>query len=156
MKHQRQTPEILNRGSLLTYQDNGRERCLGYLMEFPGHGIYEPTFGKLEVTSEEARTHNALLSQGEIAGLEHNCAVGMGGTFYTRKADGRTIVVTWVGDEVSQDVQIKNNVLTFHRKAMTFQGRLRKDRDCFAFKRVETPGTPQRSNALAAGLGKEP
>ena len=81
----RKPPGILNRGSLLTYQDEGRERCLGYLFEFPGHGIFEPTFGKLEVTSEEAKTHNQLLSQGEIEGLDKHCGVGMGGMFYTQE-----------------------------------------------------------------------
>ena len=84
----------------MTHHDNGRERCFGYLFEFAGHGIFEPTFGKLEVTSEEAKTHNRLLSQGEIDGLDHHCAVGMGGMFYTRKTEGRTVVVTWLGDEV--------------------------------------------------------
>ena len=69
----------------MTYQDNGRERCFGYLFEFPGHGVFEPTFGKLEVTSEEAKTHNRLLSQGEIEGLDNRCAIGMGGMFYTRR-----------------------------------------------------------------------
>ncbi len=131
--------EILNRGSLLTYQDNGTERCFGYLFEFPGHGIYEPTFGKLDVTSEEAKTHNALLSQAEINGLDNNCAVGMGGMFYTRNTGSRKIVVTWLGDEVSQDVRIKGSVLTFQRKGMTFRGRLRSNADCFAFRRIPPP-----------------
>ena len=137
--HKRQTPEILNRGSLLTYQDNGEERCFGYLFEFPGHGIYEPTFGKLDVTSEESKTHNTLLSQAEISGLDQNCAVGMGGMFYTRNTGGRKIVVTWLGDEVSQDVRIKGSVLTFQRKGMTFRGRLRSNEDCFAFRRIPPP-----------------
>ena len=135
--HKRQTPEILNRGSLLTYQDNGEERCFGYLFEFPGHGIYEPTFGKLDVSSEEARTHNQLLSQAEIKGLDEHCAVGLGGTFYTRKTDRQTLVVTWLGDEVSRDVQIRGQVLTFRRQAMTFRGRLRRNEDAFGFKRIQ-------------------
>ena len=131
------TPTILNRGSLLTYQDNGHDRCFGYLFEFPGHGIYEPTFGKLEVTSEEARTHNQLLSQAEIKGLDDSCAVGLGGTFYTKKVDGRTWVITWLGAEVSRDVRLRGDVLTFKRNDMTFRGRLRKDENCFGFKRIE-------------------
>ena len=133
----RKTPEILNRGSLLTYHDNGSERCLGYLFEFSGHGIFEPMFGKLEVTSEEARTHNEFLSQGEIEGLDKNCAVGMSGTFYAKKVDGYTLVTTWMGQEVSRDVRLRGDVLTFRRKAMTFRGRLRKDQDCFCFKRIQ-------------------
>jgi len=62
MKRKRKIPEILNRGSLMTYQENGTVRCLGYLMEFAGRGIYEPSFGKLEVASAEAKAHNQLLS----------------------------------------------------------------------------------------------
>jgi hypothetical protein len=146
----RQVPEILNRGSLLTYRDNGTERCFGYLFEFPGHGTYEPTFGKLDVTSEEAGTHNALLSQAEISGLDNNCAVGMGGMFYTRNTGSRKIVVTWLGDEVSQDVRIKGSVLTFQRKGMTFRGRLRKAEDCFTFRRIPLP---RRRRITPAGAG---
>ena len=55
------TLRILHRGSLMTYPDNGRERCFGYLFSFLGHGIFEPTFGKLEVSLADATTHNQLL-----------------------------------------------------------------------------------------------
>ena len=137
MKTPRKPPEILHRGSLMTYRDHGRERCLGYLFEFPGHGIFEPNFGKLEVTAEEAKTHNRWLSQGEIAGLDQHCAVGMGGTFYTRRAQSRTIVVTWLGEEVSREVRVKGSVLTFRRKGMTFRGRLRREQDAFGFRRIQ-------------------
>ena len=130
-------PEILHRGSLMTYQDNGQERCLGYLFDFPGRGVYEPTFGKLDVTSEEAKTHNQLLSRAEIEGLDQNCAVGLGGMFYTRKADGHTVVATWLGEEVSREVRVNGNVLTFTRKGMTFRGRLRQNEDCFCFRRIQ-------------------
>lgn len=131
------TPTILNRGSLLDYQDNGHERCFGYLFECPEHGIYEPAFGKLDVTSEESRTHNQLLSQADIEGLDNNCAVGMGGMFYTKNVDSRTLVVTWVGAEVSRDVRLRGEVLTFKRRELTFPGRLLKNQDCFRFKRIQ-------------------
>lgn len=133
----RSPPAIRNRGSLLTYQDNDRERCFGYLFEFAGHGIYEPTFGRLDVSSEEARTHNVLLSQAEIKGLDEHCAVGMGGLFYTRQRQGQRVVVTWLGEEVSREVCICGQVLTFQRKAMTFRGRLRQHEDAFGFKRIQ-------------------
>ena len=133
----RQPPEVLNRGSLLTCQEHGRERCLGYLFEFPGRGIYEPTFGKLDVTPEEAKTHNWLLSQGEIDGLDNHCAVGVGGMFYTRQAGSQTVIVTWLGQEVSREVRVKGCVLTFRRKGMTFRGRLRREQDAFGFRRIQ-------------------
>jgi len=132
----RKTPVIQHRGSLMTYQDHGRDRCFGYLLGFPGHGIFEPTFGKLEVSSQEAKAHNELLSQGEIAGLDHNCAVGMGGMFYTKRENGHATITTWLGEEVSRDVEVNGNVVTFNRKGMTFRGRLRPDEDCFHFKRI--------------------
>ena len=142
MKTPKRPPEILHRGSLMTWQDNGQERCLGYLFEFPGHGIFEPNFGKLEVTSGEAARHNRLLSQGEIQGLDNHCAVGMGGLFYTRKVDGQTCVVTWLGEEVSRNVQVHGNVITFQRKGMGFRGRLRQHEDAFAFRRIPLPAQP--------------
>jgi len=136
MKPTNKPPEILHRGSLLTHQDNGIERCLGYLFDFPGRGVFEPTFGKLDVSPEEAKTHNQLLSQAEIDGLDENCVVGLGGRFYTKKAAGRIIVATWLGQEVSREVQIKSTVITFTRKGMTLRGRLRREEDCFYFKRI--------------------
>ncbi len=135
-RRKQEPPEILNRGSLLTYRDNGQERCLGYLFEFAGRGIFEPTFGKLEVSAEEAKTHNRLLSQGEIAGLDQHCRLGMGGVFYSRQVQSQTIVVTWLGEEVSREVRVKGSVLTFRRKGMTFRGRLRRDQDAFGFRRI--------------------
>lgn len=131
------TPVIGNRGSLLTYQQAGREHCFGYLFEFPGRGIYDPTFGRLEVTPEEARIHNQLLSQAEIKGLDENCARGLGGRFYTKQQDGHPVVVTWLGEEVSREVCLRGSVLTFRRRGMTFRGRLRRHEDVFVFKRIE-------------------
>src|SRR4051794_15297760 len=93
----RTIPEILNRGSLMTYQDNVAERCFGYMFDFPGQGVFEPTFGKLDVSAENATIHNQCLSQGEIEGLDKNCTVGLGGMFYIRKDNCHTIVATWLG-----------------------------------------------------------
>lgn len=136
MKTRKKPPEILNHGSLMTFQDKGKERCFGYMFHFAGHGVFEPNFGKLDITPVDAKTHNELLSQAEIEGLDQNCAVGLGGMFYTRKDAGQTLVTTWFGQEVSREVEVNGNLLTFIRKGMTFRGRLRKDEDCFSFKRI--------------------
>ena len=130
------TPKILHQGSLMTHRDNRRERCFGYMFEFSGHGVFELTFGRLDVSSEDAKTHNQLLSQGEIAGLDQNCAVGMGGMFYAKKENGQTIVATWLGEVISRDVRVQGNIMTFQRKGMTFRGRLCNNQDCFGFKRI--------------------
>src|SRR4029079_6595596 len=132
----RTLPEILNRGSLMTYQDNGAERCFGYMFEFPGPGVFEPSVRTLDVSPEEAKTHNQFLSQGEIEGLDKNCTVGLGGMFYTRKDNGTTSVAAWWVQEVSREVQVRGRVLTFMRKGMTFRGRLHREEDCFSFKRI--------------------
>jgi hypothetical protein len=120
----------------MTYQDNGAERCFGYLMHFTGHGVYEPNFGRMEVTPEQAQNHNRLLSETEIKGVDENCVVGLGGMFYTKGENGHTIVTTWLGDSVSREVHINGQILTFIRKAMAFRARLRRDQDCFFFKRI--------------------
>ncbi len=81
---------LLHKGSLITFQPQGgdKEQCLGYLMHFQGHGVYEPTFGKVDVTPSEADAHNAALSGAEIQGLDANCRIGMGGTFYMGATGG--------------------------------------------------------------------
>ena len=77
-----------------------------------------------------------ILSQAEIDGLDRNCAVGMGGVFYTKTFASKRLVVTWLGDEVSREVEVKGNTLTFRRKGMVFRGRLHREADCFSFKRI--------------------
>jgi len=137
MKRKREIPEILNRGSLMTYHENGTVRCLGYLMEFSGRGIFEPTFGKLEVSSAEAKAHNQLLSRALIEGLDENCRVGVDGMFYLTGEGARPVVTTWTGEVVSQEVRTERNVITFKRKGMTFRGRRRRDQTAFFFKRIK-------------------
>jgi hypothetical protein len=35
------TVVLENLGSLITYKDGDQDRCLGYLMNFTGHGVYD-------------------------------------------------------------------------------------------------------------------
>ena len=51
-------PTLENLGSLIIYKDEGKDRCLGYLMDFKDHGVYDATFGKVDVTPEQAKIHN--------------------------------------------------------------------------------------------------
>ena len=127
-------PEILNRGFLLTFKEDGKDRCFGYIMVFAGRGAYEPNFGKMNVSVAEAKTHNAALSKAEIEGLD-TCQVGMGGTFYYNKDE--KIVYTWHGDVVATGmfVQVKGKAITFIRNANVFRGRL-SNGDFFNFKRI--------------------
>ena len=60
--------------------------------------------GRVEaITPEQAETHNKLLSEVLITGLDTNCEVGQGGTFYYSPAKG---VTTWVGTLVSNNVTV--------------------------------------------------
>ena len=130
-------PTLFQRRSLITFQPKGsdKEQCLGYLMHFRGHGVYEPTFGKVDVTPSEADAHNAALSGAEIQGLDANCRIGMGGTFYMGASGGRPAIRTFTGAVVAEDVAVKGGSVTFHRRGMTFKGRKRND-DLLFFERV--------------------
>ncbi len=121
----------------MTYREGDSERCLGYLVHFASRGVFEAVFGRLEVSVEEAQKHNRLLSQGEIDGLDQHCAVGMGGTFYCCQDNGHCLVITWLGQVVSREVRLVNQIITFVRQGRTFRGRLRPGRDCFSFKRIQ-------------------
>ena len=46
--------DLLNLGSLITYLEGGKERCVGDLIHFRGGGTYVPFFGQLDVTKAEA------------------------------------------------------------------------------------------------------
>ena len=124
--------EILHKGSLMTFIGDGRERCLGYLLDAKEKGVYEPNFGKVDVTSGDAQWHNTLLSAAEIKGLDEHCEVGQGGTFFF--IHGK--VQTWVGQLVSDKVALVNSRITFERNGRVYQGRLRKGEDCFFFRRL--------------------
>jgi hypothetical protein len=129
--------EFLHKGSLLTFQPKGgdKEQCLGYLLFFKDHGVYEPHLGRVDITPQEAEAHNAALSQAEIEGLDKNCQIGMGGMFYLGTPGGKPILRTFVGAVVTEDVAVKGRSVTFNRKGMTFKGRKRNDEMLF-FERV--------------------
>jgi hypothetical protein len=126
-------------GSLITVGDpgpDGKETCLGYLMNFNGRGVYSPD-GKVEVTPEDCEAHNKALSQAEIDGLDNNCDVGQWGTFYYTPKPDKKFVTTFTGTVVSTDVYVHGQVITFHRNSKTYRGRLQKDAECFNFKRIK-------------------
>lgn len=125
-----------NLGSLVTHKDGDQDRCLGYLMQFPGHGVYDASLGRVNVTPEEADTHNRLLDDALLQGLDDNCQIGQHGTFYVGKHEGRTAIKTFLGTLVSADVSVNGQSLTFHRKGKVFRGRMSRQHDLFNFRRV--------------------
>lgn len=131
-------PQLENLGSLITYKENGVDRCLGYLLSFEGKGVYEPSFGRVEVSAEHAAAHNKCLSFAEIEGLDH-CEIGQCGSFYYTQLPGdgaRVVVKTFTGDLVSSDAERKGKILTFRRKGKTFRGKISDNENLFLFKRI--------------------
>lgn len=125
---------IHNRGSLMTTFVDGHETCIGHMLFFRDRP-FEPN-GKLDltgITEEEANTHNKLLDEASIQGLDENCGVGQGGFFYY--SPGK--VKTFTGLLVSDDVSRTGDSITFRRKGKTFRGRAQKDADSFNFKRIK-------------------
>lgn len=125
---------IINDNGLFVDPSTTPPTLYGYLFDCGDKGIFAPT-GKVDVTPEQAKEHNKLLSQAEIQGLDDNCQVGQGGTFYHTSGNG---IRTWNEDVVAgpQDVIIKNKTITFVRKGKTFKGRIVSDGDYFHFKRI--------------------
>jgi len=136
MTKTRPHPTFDNVGSLVTYQDEGGDRCLGYLMAFDGYGVFDPTFGKVEITPEQADIHNKLLDHAVLAGLDENCHIGMCGSFYVGKQDGRLVIKTFLGTLVSSDCTQHGRVVTFTRGGKWYRGRTSQEQDLFNFRRV--------------------
>lgn len=124
--------KLKNIGSLITCGDH----CLGYLMNFAGHGVFSPD-GKVEVTPEQAEIHNKLLAEAEIEGLDNRCEVGMAGTFYLGITDGVKAVKTFTGTTVTTDVTVKGKSITFRRHGRVYRGREMKNAECFNFRRIK-------------------
>jgi len=124
---------ITNNGGLLTMEQGGKSVCLPYLLNFPGKGVFAPN-GKIDaITEADADTHNRLLSEGELKGLDENCQVGQYGTFYY--INGK--VTTFMGTVVSTTIRLKGNSITFWRNSKEYRGRLQKEADCFNFRRIK-------------------
>lgn len=129
-------------GSLLTVpasDGSGKRQCLGDLMHFEGHGVYDPTYGKVPVTPEDAKAHNAALDQARMAGLEH-CKIGQGDIAYW-KADPPSLV-TFSGTPFShRTTTVAGNTVYFERTMKNgdvwrFRATKRRGSDMYTFVRV--------------------
>ena len=130
------TPQLDNLGSLITYRDEGKDRCLGYLLSTEPWGVYDSTFGKVDVTPEQAAIHNKLLDEASLKGLDENCEIGQGGSFYLVRQDRRPVVRTWIGTLVSDQCSVNGHSVTFMRNGKAFRGRTSSEHDLFNFKRI--------------------
>jgi hypothetical protein len=72
-QRKRKPPKLEKQGSLITCKDNGQDVCLGAFWYAEGHGCYDPTYGRVEVTREDAEIHNRTLDKARLAGLDNQC-----------------------------------------------------------------------------------
>jgi len=147
-------PELLNKGSLITYKDGDSESCLGFLLDLSdvkvpamhdnsvpqrARGVWEPNFGLVPLTSEEAATHNRLLSTALIEGMK-TAQIGQCGTFYVKKTDKWPLkysVHTFTGEVVAEVVTCDKFRLRFGRDNMSWEARIpRGDDECATFTRI--------------------
>lgn len=124
-----------NIGSLITYKnEEGQEQSLGHLLVHEGRA-FDPSFGCVDVSPADAKTHNQLLDEALLSGLD-NCRIGQGGHFYwVRKPNLR--VHTWTGLLVSDNVSVQGRNITFRRNGMVFSGKITKGVESFNFVRTE-------------------
>jgi len=123
--------KIKNDNGLLINEET--RTCLGYLFDFTGHGIFSPG-GKVAITKEQAETHNRLLAEAEILGLDQNCQIGQSGVLYLNPRIG---ITTSTGVKVADyTLSAKQTTVTFERAGKRYRGRLHRDADCFTFKRI--------------------
>jgi hypothetical protein len=126
--------KIENHSGLFVEVDDSGEPscCLGYLMDFPEHGVFSPDGKHPEITPEQADKHNSLLSAGEISGLKQ-CQVGQSGTFYYIGGQ----VKTFIGTVVAEHPIVRGRSITFVVDGKTFRGRLSSSGDAFNFRRIK-------------------
>src|SRR5262245_32735471 len=110
---------------------------LGDLLDVAGRGCYDPVHGRVDVSREEAETHNRIPGRMLIGDLDGRCAVGQGGDCYVRRrADGSWQVTTWAGDVVAEEVAVEGRVFAFTRKGRRFRGTKPRDADYVFFRRI--------------------
>lgn len=123
--------QLESESGLLTYEEDGVNRCLGYLLIAEGHGVFDANLGKVEVAPEAAQKHNTVFDEMMVKGLDENCQVGQGNNFYI---SGNT-VKTWLGTVLGEATKVRSTY-TFTRKGMTFTGKLPKGEEVAFFERV--------------------
>lgn len=124
--------QLQNLGSLITYKCDDKDCCLGELIHFPEHGTFDPNFGRVDVTKEEADIHNKLLDTAMLEGMDKKCQIGQGSHAYY--VGGK--VTTFIGTVISEDVAVKGLIITFRRGGKVYRGHLSRRGDSFNYRRV--------------------
>lgn len=106
--------------------------CCGYLFVHQGR-CYDAAAGQVDATAEQAATHNKLLDQAMVHGLDTTCEIGQGSSFYV--LPGSQSVTTWMGTVLGAAV-VSGSTVTFRRSGRQFTGRRSKDGDAINFVRT--------------------
>jgi hypothetical protein len=145
MAAEKTTPmlKITDVGGFLTYDNNGEETAVGYLIIGPHNKVYDASIGAIPVIPEVATKHNELLDQALLAGLDQSSKIGQGHYFYVKRSTGSFSVTTWLGTKLAEHISVvartpKTLTLRFSRGAHTYEGVWDKthDGDDFFFTRV--------------------
>lgn len=98
--------------------------------------MFDASYGKLDLTKEEAALHNAALDKALVDGLDKNCQIGQGGyAYFNHKAQ----VTTFIGTVLAEEDAVTrpgNLTIQFTRKGKTYRGRLSTGSDVFNYRRV--------------------
>jgi hypothetical protein len=138
------TAEKLNPAEMIQPEDKeglltwaNTNTAIGYL--FGHEGVQWSPDGAVNCTEEQAKKHNELLDNMLVKGLDDSCEIGQGYHFYFFRAHGTTghQVRSWMGQVISDNVQLNGTSIIFTRKGKTFRGRLRNDEPVFNFKRIK-------------------
>lgn len=125
--------QLENLGSMITFKLDGKDRCLGYLWHAEEHGTYDATYGRVDVSKEDAAAHNAAFDKANVEGLDNQCEIGQGSIFYVgRNKDGSYRVSTWIGTVIAENARTSRPggaTIAFERKGRKFFGRLRRTSD---------------------------
>lgn len=134
-------PSLDKSSGMITFTNaEGHLCCLGYLLVNKGEGVFDATYGRVDVTPEEAKKHNELLDVAHVKGLTESCRIGQGGLFYIKQQDQQLVVTTWLGTVVGNCRRVPERTSTyeFKRDGRTFRGyiRRRKQGESVFFRRV--------------------
>lgn len=123
-----------NDGGMLFHSEG---EIFGHLVHFKGRGVYDPTHGQVDVDPELVATHNDILDEAYIKGLDESCEIGQGGFFYLGEDESEhPVVKTFTGKVVTDDVTVKGRTILFGRKGKMFKGKVKKDAENFWFERI--------------------
>lgn len=144
-------------GLVVTGDDPNRLACAGYLFMHEGKAFDPGGYVEGVTTQEVVDAHNKILSQMEIEGLDNNCQVGQGSTFYIRgpKQGAPNEVVTWIGDLIASVSHAQPYhggwKITFTRRGKTLEGKIRKGECCGFFTCIACQNPPAAAGGSQAG-----